>query len=303
MRIKIKLTFNFNSANRFAPCAMRHAINSIRAAHYAQCAMRYASQLLHCSNNIAKILSIFLCFHLAPTVTHASEQARIYIQQGNQFYEEGNFTEARAYYEKALNEGLVNLELYYNYGNTLFRLDKLGEAIIYYEKALKLSPTDEDIKANLKFANAQTIDKYPQPEYNAITRFIWYLHSSYGLNTSLWLILGIFCGIFLMGTLLLFLPPGSKIIIYPLMAILLLCLLIITPSIALRINEQETVRFAVVLSPTLEIYSGPGESYQVLSKVHEGTKFKIEKISGNWAKVKLPNGTGGFVKYTELGKI
>lgn len=250
-----------------------------------------------------KTRTIILFCHLAFALSLASEQSRIYIQQGNQFYEAGNFTEARANYEKALNEGLVNSELCYNYANTLFRLDKLGKAILYYEKALKLSPTDEDIKANLKFANAQTIDKHPQPEYNVFTKFIWYIHSSYDLNTSLWLALGIFSFLFLLGIFLLFMPRGSKILIYPLMAITLLCLLVMAPSIALRINEQETVRFAIVLSPAMEIYSGPGENYQVLAKVHEGTKFKIEEISSNWAKVKLPNGTGGFVKYAELGKI
>jgi tetratricopeptide (TPR) repeat protein len=236
-------------------------------------------------------------------LTFASEQGQLYIAQANQAYEEGEFTEAQQLYEKAINEGVVNANVYYNYANTLFRLDKLGESILYYEKALKLSPTDEDIKANLKFANAQTIDKHPQPGHNIITKFIWFLHSSYDLNSALWLALGLFSGLFLLGVLVLFIPQRIRILIYPLMGLMALGFLITIPSIAVRIHEQETVKFGIVLAQSLEIYSGPGESYQVLSKVHEGTKFEIEGVSNNWAKVKLPNGTGGYVKYSELGSI
>ena len=87
------------------------------------------------------------------------------------------------------------------------------------------------------------------------------------------------------------------------MTVLLVFLLFSVPSILIRINEQESVRFAIVLVPSLPIYSGPGDSYQVLSKVHEGTKFEIVELSQGWAKVKLPNGTGGYVQDSELGKI
>ena len=251
----------------------------------------------------SRLLTLVLGLILFTVTARASEQALVYLQQGNQLYEEGDFSDAREQYESAVNEGLVNATLYYNYANTLFRLNKLGISILYYEKALKLAPTDEDIKANLKFAYAQTIDKHPQPEHNILTKFIWYLHSSYDLNHVLWVALGLFSSFFLLGIMSLFLPRVSRLIIYPLMGLILACLLVLSPSIAFRIHDQESVRFAIVLSPVLELYSGPGESYQVLSKVHEGTKFEIVEISNNWAKVKLPNGSGGFVKYMELGKI
>ncbi|MFC1586371.1 tetratricopeptide repeat protein [Fibrobacterota bacterium] len=246
---------------------------------------------------------LLLYLFLLTTPLMATDPAMGYIQQANQAYEEQDFPRAGSLYEKAINEGIINADLYFNYANALFRLENLGEAILYYEKALKLSPTDRDIQANLKFAYAQTIDKHPLPKYNVLTRFIWYLHSSYDLNLALWLALGLFSGLFGLGILLLFTSQRARILIYPFIALLAVGLVVLAPSLGFRIKDQETVRFAIVLSPSLEIYSGPGESYQALSKVHEGTKFEIEEVSENWAKVKLPNGTGGFVKYSELGKI
>ena len=213
-----------------------------------------------------KTLFTFFCFLSLINALQASDQGGIYIQQANQAYEEGNYPEAKSFYENALNEGVANSDVYYNYANTLFRLEKLGEAILYYEKALKLSPTDEDIQVNLKFANAQTIDKHPQPDYNVITKFIWFLHSSYDLNTALWLALGLFSGLFVLGILLLYLPQPSRFLIFPLMAFILLLLLTASPSIIFRMYEQEAVRFGIVLSPTLEIYSGPGANAAVAER-------------------------------------
>jgi tetratricopeptide (TPR) repeat protein len=249
------------------------------------------------------VLAFLLCLFAGGNVIHASEQGLIYFNQANQVYEEGDYSGANELYEKAVNEGLKSAAVYYNYANTLFRLKKLGKAILYYERALKLSPTDEDIQANLKFAYAQTVDKHPVPEYNALTKFIWGVHAGYNLTIALWIVLGLFTIIFILCVILLFLPPQAKLLFYPIIVLIGLFVIATSPSIGMRIYELEATRFAIVLSKNLDIFSGPGEGYQVLSKVHEGTKFEIKELAKGWAKVKLPNGTGGYVKFSELGKI
>ncbi|MBF0431857.1 MAG: tetratricopeptide repeat protein [Fibrobacteria bacterium] len=246
---------------------------------------------------------LLLIILLAASGLLAGEQGHVYFTDGNAAYEAGDFKLAKDSYEKALNEGVVSSELYYNYANALFRLKKLGESILSYEKALKLAPTDKDIQANLKFANAQTIDKHPAPNYNLFTKIIWGLHSGYNLNHALWAMLILFSVIFILAMLSLFLSPGLKLFTRVFIVLCLVPLVVIAPSAILRIKAQETSRFSIVLSPVLELYSGPGDGYQVLSRVHEGTKFEIEKITGDWAKVKLPNGKGGYVKITGLGMI
>ena len=54
--------------------------------------------------------------------------------------------------------------LYYNLGNACFKSGKLGEAILWYERARRLLPHDEDIEANLRFANLVKKDRDPQTE-------------------------------------------------------------------------------------------------------------------------------------------
>jgi len=242
---------------------------------------------------------IYLCL----TEAGANEQATKYFNEANELYEESRFDEAVESYEVAINEGTQHPTLFYNYANALFRAEKLGKAILYYEKALKISPTDKDIQNNLKFAMAHTIDKHQKPQHNILTKFIWFLHSGYSLNMALWAILVLFSLIFGLFMLTIYKMQSIRLLIMTLIGLAVLILIIWTPSIFMRISEQESIRYAIVLEESLEIYSGPGSTYQALAKVHEGTKFEIEEVTDEWAKVKLPDGTGGFVLYSELGKI
>ena len=245
------------------------------------------------------IILLVVCLNWAS----ANEQATKLFREGNKLYEESLYEEAAKSYEVAVNEGIMHPTLYYNYANSLFRAEKLGKAILYYEKALKLAPGDKDIQNNLKFAMAHTIDKHQEPQQNILTKFLWYLHMGYSLNMALWAVLILFSGIFGFFIILIYRGQRTRLLLMPLIGLTVMVLLAWNSSILLRIKAQEAVRYGIVLQKSLEIYSGPGKSYQALAKVHEGTKFEIEEVTNGWAKVKLPDGSGGFVLYSELGKI
>ncbi len=236
-------------------------------------------------------------------MANTASPAEEYFAEANSYYEKGEFEDASEMYKKAVNEGIENPILYYNYANSLFRTEQLGLSILYYEKALKLAPHDPDILANLKFARAHTVDKNEEPEQNILTKFLWYLHSGYSLNMALWIFLLGFSLIFALLILNLYMGSGVKIFSFSIIGLIALLLIIWSPSVIIRIKSQETARYAIVLSKSLDIYSGPGDNYQALAKVHEGTKFEIETITQDWAKVKLPTGKGGYVLASELGKI
>ena len=83
----------------------------------------------------------------------------------------------------------------------------------------------------------------------------------------------------------------------------LLALLAFSPSLLYKIHQQENEVYGIVLQPAVDMLSGPGENYQVLAKVHEGTRFEIVEQRGEWLSVKLANGKGGFVRANQLGKV
>jgi len=123
------------------------------------------------------------------------------VREGNDFYEEGNYSEAEIEYRKALSEkpdyykGKFNLgdamygqenyeesgkifgELgetaktakeksgsWYNLGNSLMEQQKYNESIEAYKKALRLDPDDQDAKYNLEYARKLLNDQQQQQQ-------------------------------------------------------------------------------------------------------------------------------------------
>ncbi|MDQ0483449.1 LysM peptidoglycan-binding domain-containing protein [Guptibacillus hwajinpoensis] len=52
---------------------------------------------------------------------------------------------------------------------------------------------------------------------------------------------------------------------------------------------------AVVKSDRANVRTGPGKGYNVITQVKAGAKFFVEGIRGNWFKVKLYDGTNGWI--------
>lgn len=84
---------------------------------------------------------------------------------GNSLYKEKKFEEARAEYEKALSfaktkeEGLV---AQYNLGNSLMKLDDSKGAAAAYKQALKLDPYQEEARRNYEIAMLKEKEKESQ---------------------------------------------------------------------------------------------------------------------------------------------
>jgi tetratricopeptide (TPR) repeat protein len=238
-----------------------------------------------------------------PASDAALSRATRAFQQANGAYEKNDYAKAEELYRQAIDEGVADSRLYFNYANSLFRQNQPGMAILYYEKAKKLNPDDEDIDANLRFVNSQIVDKVPAVESNILTKVLWRLHASYTINQGLWICLGLFSGIFLFGMAALFSGPGLSGFLYTVIGLSAVALAGIGPSLYYKINQQESLQYGIVLKPAVEMFSGPGESFQLLTKVHEGTKFEIVETRGDWVSVKLLNGKGGFVRLSDLGKV
>ena len=109
---------------------------------------------------------IIVLFSILAAGTVSANQLDELMQKGGDDYRNGEYDKAIETYEMILNDGYEGTALYYNLANSYYRIGKLGYAILNYERALKLSPTDEDVKHNLAFANLSTIDRIqPLPKF------------------------------------------------------------------------------------------------------------------------------------------
>lgn len=255
------------------------------------------------------VMSVWLCLAGVAAAATDPGAATAAFREGNAAYERGDHAAATAAYERAEAAGAHDARLYYNHANALFRANRLGDAILYYEKARKLAPTDPDILHNLEFARARVVDKVPDPPVNAVTRLLWTVHSSYSLRAGIWIAGGLFALGFLLLTAGLFLAPLGRVVAVAGATALFAALLAFAPSLVYKLRQHDTAVRAVVLSTVTDLHSGPGTSYELLFRAHEGTVFTIvspEETDAQgeaWIAVKLPDGRGGYVKAATVGKV
>lgn len=235
---------------------------------------------------------------IASTSTLASDANQLY-QEANQLYQEGKFDTAAARFESILQLNLVAPEVYYNLGNCYYKMNNVPRAILNYERALRLAPSDDDIAFNLQLANYQTVDKVEVlPKL-----FIWRWWD--GLRTLFsfdgWAYLGI---ILLLITLLFFTffklsrdVVVRKRLFYPgfIAGIVTVLAFLAAEN---QYAEKKSGKEAIVFTPTLTLKSSPDKSGKDLVVVHEGLKVVIMDSLGEWSKVRLANGTVGWVENT-----
>ncbi len=150
-------------------------------------------------NSLIKYL--FFGFVFITGVSLYSQNEKKLIREGNDLFEEDNYSEAEIEYRKSLtekpgyykgtfnlgdamykqenfeesgklfnevaeisNESDVKASAYYNLGNTFLSEDKFKESIEAYKKSLRLNPDDDDAKYNLEYARKKLNEQQQQQQ-------------------------------------------------------------------------------------------------------------------------------------------
>ncbi|MDR2087313.1 MAG: tetratricopeptide repeat protein [Dysgonamonadaceae bacterium] len=223
------------------------------------------------------------------------------VQQANEAYTKGEFTQAIDLYQQAVEEYGLSADACYNIGNCYYRINKIAPSILYYERALLLSPGDEDIRFNLEIAKLKTVDKIePVGEFFLVDRYNAVLNLC---NTNRWSEIAFVCFILFIGSLVLFFFT-RKLFIKKLgfySGLVLLTLVILTNVFAYNQKKKFIDRkTAIVFAATVNIKSSPDNSGTDLFILHEGAKVKIKNQLGNWKEIETADGNVGWIKSEDI---
>lgn len=75
--------------------------------------------------------------------------------EANRLYEQGQFAEAAATYEKMAGAGTATVNLWFNLGNANYKSGQVGRAIAAYRMAERITPRDAALRANLQFVRGK----------------------------------------------------------------------------------------------------------------------------------------------------
>lgn len=221
-----------------------------------------------------------------------------------ELYQNGRYAEAAEQYEILNGQGVHDGTLCYNLGNAYFKSGRLGLAILHYERALKQMPGDADTKVNLEFANNLKADVVEGPHMPSYIAWVvdLYLALDPGqcaafLSLTL-LVVGIAASVLILGLW----PRLQQVAIYS--VVIAGFLSVVSAGILVgKLSSSSNREAAIVLVPSSDVRSGPGEANPQLVEIHEGLKVTILGTREEWLQVTLPNGITGWIRAEHVETI
>jgi tetratricopeptide (TPR) repeat protein len=251
---------------------------------------------------LLRVAQVFILLFL--TSISFSQEIQTLFNVANNAYNEGMYDSALNVYHLIEKESLESGELYYNMGNAYFKKNNMASAILYYEKAKKLTPNDEDIDYNLRIANSMIVDKIERVPELFYKNWWNYFYNMFGADTwtiiSLisWFMLAFFVGFFIISK-----TRGRKKLAF------YLGLLFLFTSVATFGLASQKYYFgkeqheAIVFTPTITVKSSPTLNAVDLFVVHEGTKIYILDEVQDWVKIRIQDGSIGWLPMNSMKKI
>jgi hypothetical protein len=220
--------------------------------------------------------------------------------KANQAYKDGEFNKAAALYEQLLKLGISNGSMFYNLGNACLKTGSIGKALANYRKAELFMPRDEDLLANIQYAQQQTTDKIEGREpYAGLKNFcFWYGKLSVRELAIVFLVFNVL----LWGTAILRLFYHGDylgIVLY----VLLFLTVLMGISAATKMYTFYSMHSGVVIAKEITVRSGSSANDTALFQLHEGTEFEWLEKNDGWVKIKLRDGKKGWVQKETVEKV
>jgi len=257
------------------------------------------------SANIYFRFLICLCFiFILISETGIAKDVNSSMQQASEYYRNAEFDKAINIYEQLRSEGYEGTSLYFNLSNSYYRIGKLGFAILNYERALKISPSDEDVKHNLAFANLSTVDRIqPLPTFFL---FEWWQTLLNSLSVNGWSYAAYFFYMTLLALIVLYFYARTisqqKLILFSGLGTLFILALILSLLIV-KINQEQTLISGVVIEQSITVKTSPDVKSTDAFVIHEGLKVNLEDRLDEWIKIRLADGKVGWIENDTIEKI
>ena len=251
-------------------------------------------------NNMRTIMKnkILILFIFLFTISSVYAKVQLpEITAANQAYTHEKYNDALMLYQKVIDKGMESSDLFFNMGNCYYRMSNYPMAIFYYEKAKKLNPADEDIEFNIKITNTKIVDKIePIP----VLFFIkWWILLTNIFSFDDWAILAIIAIFVFFTSLFFYLSTHTykiKKLTFWLSVIFLFITLLSVKFAHTQYKNMNSKNTAIIFAPNVNVKSSPDEKGIDKFVIHEGTKVLIVDELNNWVKIKIANGSNGWIE-------
>lgn len=259
------------------------------------------------NTSAAKAMILIMSMLMIPGLTHAENTAYLdsLWSKGVQAYTDGRWSECTESLKTLESVGVVSPELYYNLGNAYFKSGDYPHAILYYERTLKISPSFEDARINLDFANSLIRDKI-----DAVPEFVlksWARKVCYLMPSDFWALISIVLFAAALALFLVFRLGASRGLRRTGFYCSIVALILSASSFGMaqwQRNSYLKADGAIVMKPVTSVKSSPSrDSSKDLFVLHEGTKVTVLDTVGEWKNISLSDGRQGWIEESDMEMI
>ncbi len=244
--------------------------------------------------NILFILVSFL------TLT-VSAQNNALFDKATEAYNVGEYQKAVDSYLEILDNGKHSVELYYNLGNAYYKLNQVAPSIYYYEKALLLNPNDNEIKNNLGYAQNMTLDAIDKMPTTGLSKIYDSIIGT--LSYDQWAYVSI---VFMVLFVLLYIAfyyfhySSRKRLAFIFSIISLLIMITSVVFAFLQYNKFKADQPAIVFAKEASVKAEPNKRGLEAFALHEGTKVIVMEELNDWKKIRISDGTTGWIQAEDI---
>ncbi len=225
-------------------------------------------------------------------------------EKANTLYNQEQYNDAIQVYNQILNTQQHSADLYFNKANAHYKLNHIAESIYNYEKALQLDPSNEDVLTNLAFANNMLIDKIDTIPTTGFSKLFSAFVNLVSFDT--WALLAVVFVLLFVGAFVLYSTSkySHKKRVFFVVAMTALLLSILSVSFAYKQESNVlTTKYAIVFAKESRIRTEPKLNSEEAFVLHEGTKVKVIETFDSWVKIKLSNGSVGWIVKDEIKNL
>lgn len=220
-----------------------------------------------------------------------------WFEEGNAAYNEGDYEQAMAFYNQIIEAGMESADVYYNLGNTYYKIKQYPMAILYYEKALKLRPGDDDIQANLEIANLAVVDKINAIPQSFFVKWWNGVKSKFSADGWAWVSMVTFALLLLcVFAFLMARRAALRKVGFFAGLVLLVCMVFSVVFAMEKYQDMSRHDEAIIMTPTITVKSSPSDNAVDLFVLHEGAKVRLLDSSQGWNKIKIADGSVGWLR-------
>jgi len=238
----------------------------------------------------------FILIFLFRAVLFAQTGGDDLITQAEEAFREGHYGESANLYQEAAVRGSVNGSLYYNQGNSWFMAGEPLLAHLSYLKASALNPGDGDIRRNLSYLRALAGEE-ERAGAGELLRVLFFWHYDLSLRLRGMIFLGLNALFWLLALLTIVLKRrGRAVHLWPALLALVFAAGLGT---SLLVSRYQWLHYpgGLVMEETTP-RKGDSDSFDSAFNrpLPGGTEFQLREIRSGWYKIRLKDGSEGWIR-------